>query len=26
MDVSRLSIQSRWKEIMADAGFQPPTW
>ena len=26
LDVSRLSIQTRWKEIMADAGFQPPTW
>ncbi|MFD1642084.1 transcription initiation factor IIB family protein [Halohasta litorea] len=26
LDVSRLSIQSRWKEIMADAGFQPPSW
>ncbi|MFO7834060.1 MAG: transcription initiation factor IIB family protein [Halohasta sp.] len=26
IDVSRLSIQSRWKDIMADAGFQPPTW
>jgi len=24
--VSRLSIQSRWKEIMAEAGFQPPSW
>jgi len=26
LDVSRISIQSRWKEIMADAGFQPPNW
>jgi len=26
LDVSRLSIQSRWKEILADAGFQPPSW
>ncbi|ATW89694.1 transcription factor TFIIB repeat-containing protein [Halohasta litchfieldiae] len=26
LDVSRLSIQSRWKDIMADAGFQPPNW
>jgi transcription initiation factor TFIIIB Brf1 subunit/transcription initiation factor TFIIB len=26
LDVSRLSIQSRWKGIMADAGFQPPNW
>lgn len=26
LDVSRLSIQSRWKDIMADAGFQPPDW
>jgi len=26
LGVSRISIQSRWKEIMADAGFQPPSW
>lgn len=26
MDVSRLSVQKRWKPILADAGFSPPTW
>jgi transcription initiation factor TFIIIB Brf1 subunit/transcription initiation factor TFIIB len=26
MDVSRLSVQSRWKHLLEDAGFQPPTW
>ncbi len=25
-DVSRLSIQQRWKTILEDAGLQPPTW
>ena len=26
MDVTRLAIQSRWKELRRDAGFSPPTW
>jgi transcription initiation factor TFIIIB Brf1 subunit/transcription initiation factor TFIIB len=26
MDVTRLSIQSRWKELLEDAGFRPPSW
>lgn len=26
MDVTRLSVQSRWKEMLADAGFEPPRW
>lgn len=26
MGVARLSIQSRWKELLADAGFEPPRW
>ena len=26
MDVSRLSVQQRWKSILADAGFTPPKW
>ncbi|ESS04880.1 MAG: hypothetical protein A07HR67_00229 [uncultured archaeon A07HR67] len=26
MDVSRLSVQKRWKPILKDAGFSPPTW
>ena len=26
MDVSRLSVQSRWKPLLEDAGFDPPTW
>lgn len=25
-NVSRLSIQTRWKELLADAGFDPPSW
>jgi len=25
-DVSRLSIQSRWKSLLEDAGFRPPGW
>ncbi|WP_290813262.1 transcription initiation factor IIB family protein [Halovivax sp.] len=25
-EVSRLSIQSRWKELLADAGLEPPSW
>jgi transcription initiation factor TFIIIB Brf1 subunit/transcription initiation factor TFIIB len=25
-DVSRLSVQSRWKDLLADAGLQPPSW
>ncbi|MFW6384046.1 MAG: transcription initiation factor IIB family protein [Halodesulfurarchaeum sp.] len=25
-DVSRLSIQSRWKDLLAEAGFETPTW
>ena len=25
-DVSRLTIQSRWKELMAEAGLDPPAW
>ncbi len=25
-DVSRLSIQSRWKRLLEDAGFRPPSW
>ncbi|AHG04217.1 cyclin [Halobacterium sp. DL1] len=25
-DVSRLVIQQRWKEILEDAGFEPPSW
>jgi transcription initiation factor TFIIIB Brf1 subunit/transcription initiation factor TFIIB len=25
-DVSRLVIQDRWKEILEDAGFEPPSW
>jgi transcription initiation factor TFIIIB Brf1 subunit/transcription initiation factor TFIIB len=25
-DVSRLSIQSRWKRLLADAGLEPPRW
>lgn len=24
--VSRLSIQQRWKELLSDAGFEPPSW
>jgi transcription initiation factor TFIIIB Brf1 subunit/transcription initiation factor TFIIB len=26
MDVARLSIQTRWKDLLRDAGFQPPEW
>jgi transcription initiation factor TFIIIB Brf1 subunit/transcription initiation factor TFIIB len=26
MGVSRLSVQQRWKELLADAGFDPPSW
>jgi transcription initiation factor TFIIIB Brf1 subunit/transcription initiation factor TFIIB len=26
MDVTRLSIQSKWKDILEDAGFRPPSW
>lgn len=26
MGVTRLSIQSRWKELLSDAGFEPPRW
>lgn len=26
MDVARLSVQQRWKPIIEDAGFEPPTW
>ena len=25
-DVSRLSIQQRWKDLLADAGLEPPSW
>jgi transcription initiation factor TFIIIB Brf1 subunit/transcription initiation factor TFIIB len=25
-DVSRLSVQQRWKDVLEGAGFQPPTW
>jgi transcription initiation factor TFIIIB Brf1 subunit/transcription initiation factor TFIIB len=25
-DVSRLSIQQRWKDLLSDAGLEPPTW
>ena len=25
-DVSRLSVQQRWKDVLADAGFEPPSW
>ena len=24
--VSRLSVQQRWKELMAEAGLEPPSW
>lgn len=24
--VSRLSVQSRWKELMREAGLEPPSW
>jgi transcription initiation factor TFIIIB Brf1 subunit/transcription initiation factor TFIIB len=26
MDVSRLSVQQRWKPLLEEAGFRPPTW
>lgn len=26
MGVTRLSVQSHWKELLEDAGFRPPTW
>lgn len=26
MDVARLSVQSRWKELLEAAGFNPPSW
>lgn len=26
MDVTRLSVQQRWKGILSDAGFRPPGW
>ncbi len=26
MDVSRLSVQQRWKPILEEAGFRPPSW
>lgn len=26
MDVSRLSVQQRWKPLLENAGFSPPTW
>jgi transcription initiation factor TFIIIB Brf1 subunit/transcription initiation factor TFIIB len=26
MDVTRLSVQSRWKDLLEDSGFRPPTW
>jgi transcription initiation factor TFIIIB Brf1 subunit/transcription initiation factor TFIIB len=25
-DVSRLSVQSRWKDVLERAGLQPPSW
>jgi transcription initiation factor TFIIIB Brf1 subunit/transcription initiation factor TFIIB len=25
-DVSRLSIQQRWKDLLREAGFDPPSW
>ncbi|WP_336038053.1 transcription initiation factor IIB family protein [Halobacterium yunchengense] len=24
--VSRLSVQQRWKDLLSDAGFEPPSW
>lgn len=24
--VTRLSVQQRWKDLLRDAGFRPPTW
>jgi len=26
MDVTRLSVQSKWKPILEDAGFRTPSW
>ena len=26
MDVTRLSVQQRWKDLLADSGFRPPEW
>lgn len=26
MDTSRLSVQSRWKELLRDSGFETPDW
>ncbi|MFC4358973.1 transcription initiation factor IIB family protein [Halobium salinum] len=26
MSVTRLSVQQKWKPILEDAGFRPPTW
>ena len=26
MDVTRLSIQHHWKELLREAGFRPPEW
>ena len=26
MDVTRLSVQQHWKDLLRDAGFSPPTW
>lgn len=26
MDVTRLSVQSKWKPLLEDAGFRPPSW
>ena len=26
LEVSRLAVQTRWKELLRDAGFQPPEW
>jgi transcription initiation factor TFIIIB Brf1 subunit/transcription initiation factor TFIIB len=26
MDVTRLSVQSRWKALLEGSGFQPPEW
>lgn len=26
MGVTRLSIQGKWKDILQDAGFRPPSW
>ncbi|GGN16202.1 cyclin [Halarchaeum nitratireducens] len=25
-DVSRQAVQSRWKDLLADAGLEPPSW